>query len=180
MTTTLGSRQVRQLFGTDGIRGVAGDFPLTPEGVFLIGRALGHNLRAGSTNPRPKWFLRRLASFENQYTELRRGLLSWMHGARHTDLQKREGIDTACGLIDSAWLHIRSLLNTAPECFRADEALALADRELATRNSGDREAAEEFQLLQRIFDSAATPLSSQLNGNRHRRQPAVTVKSALG
>ncbi len=35
----------RQLFGTDGIRGVAGDFPLTRESVFLIGTALGRNLR---------------------------------------------------------------------------------------------------------------------------------------
>lgn len=34
----------RQLFGTDGIRGVAGQFPLTAESTFLIGRALGHNL----------------------------------------------------------------------------------------------------------------------------------------
>ena len=39
----------RQLFGTDGIRGVAVDFPLTRESVFLIGRALGHDLcRANS------------------------------------------------------------------------------------------------------------------------------------
>ena len=36
--------QSRQLFGTDGIRGVAGEFPLTQESTFLIGRALGHNL----------------------------------------------------------------------------------------------------------------------------------------
>jgi len=34
----------RQLFGTDGIRGVAGEFPLTKESTYLIGRALGHNL----------------------------------------------------------------------------------------------------------------------------------------
>ncbi len=34
----------RQLFGTDGIRGVAGEFPLTQESTFLIGRALGHDL----------------------------------------------------------------------------------------------------------------------------------------
>jgi len=34
----------RQLFGTDGIRGVAGEFPLTPESTFSIGRALGHDL----------------------------------------------------------------------------------------------------------------------------------------
>ncbi len=36
--------QSRQLFGTDGIRGVAGDFPLTKESTYLIGRALGHDL----------------------------------------------------------------------------------------------------------------------------------------
>jgi phosphoglucosamine mutase len=34
----------RQLFGTDGIRGVAGEFPLTSESTYLIGRALGHDL----------------------------------------------------------------------------------------------------------------------------------------
>src|SRR5882672_10933326 len=34
----------RQLFGTDGIRGVAGEFPLTTESTYLIGRALGHDL----------------------------------------------------------------------------------------------------------------------------------------
>src|SRR5581483_535523 len=34
----------RQLFGTDGIRGVAGEFPLTTQSTFLIGRALGHDL----------------------------------------------------------------------------------------------------------------------------------------
>jgi len=36
--------QTRQLFGTDGIRGVAGEFPLTSESTCLIGRALGHDL----------------------------------------------------------------------------------------------------------------------------------------
>jgi phosphoglucosamine mutase len=34
----------RQLFGTDGIRGVAGEFPLTLESTYLIGRALGRDL----------------------------------------------------------------------------------------------------------------------------------------
>jgi phosphoglucosamine mutase len=38
------SQQTRQLFGTDGIRGVAGEFPLTLESTYLIGRALGHDL----------------------------------------------------------------------------------------------------------------------------------------
>src|SRR5271168_2282745 len=36
--------QIRQLFGTDGIRGVAGEFPLTAQSTYLIGRALGHDL----------------------------------------------------------------------------------------------------------------------------------------
>ena len=42
----------RQLFGTDGIRGVAGNFPLTRESVFLIGRALGHDLCRANAKPR--------------------------------------------------------------------------------------------------------------------------------
>lgn len=44
--------QSRQLFGTDGIRGVAGEFPLTAESTFLIGRALGHDLL--KVNPKPR------------------------------------------------------------------------------------------------------------------------------
>src|ERR1700683_4016590 len=36
--------QKRQLFGTDGIRGVAGELPLALESTYLIGRALGHDL----------------------------------------------------------------------------------------------------------------------------------------
>jgi phosphoglucosamine mutase len=38
------TQQTRQLFGTDGIRGVAGEFPLTKQSTYLIGRALGHDL----------------------------------------------------------------------------------------------------------------------------------------
>ena len=41
----------RKLFGTDGIRGVAGEFPLDASTVFAIGRALGHHL-SGSRGPR--------------------------------------------------------------------------------------------------------------------------------
>jgi phosphoglucosamine mutase len=44
--------QGRQLFGTDGIRGVAGDFPLTKESTYLIGRALGHDLIRNAANAR--------------------------------------------------------------------------------------------------------------------------------
>jgi phosphoglucosamine mutase len=42
------SPATRQLFGTDGIRGVAGEFPLTLESTFAIGRALGHDLLRGN------------------------------------------------------------------------------------------------------------------------------------
>jgi phosphoglucosamine mutase len=38
------SEPSRQLFGTDGIRGIAGEFPLTKHSTYLIGRALGHDL----------------------------------------------------------------------------------------------------------------------------------------
>ncbi len=37
---------MRQLFGTDGIRGVAGEYPLDRRTVFAIGRALGQRLAA--------------------------------------------------------------------------------------------------------------------------------------
>jgi len=38
----------RQLFGTDGIRGVAGQYPLDPQTVFAFGRALGEWAGAGA------------------------------------------------------------------------------------------------------------------------------------
>lgn len=38
------TQQTRQLFGTDGIRGLAGEFPLSKQSTYLIGRALGHDL----------------------------------------------------------------------------------------------------------------------------------------
>ena len=44
--------QTRQLFGTDGIRGVAGEFPLTRDNVYWIGRALGHDLVRAKVKPR--------------------------------------------------------------------------------------------------------------------------------
>jgi len=42
----------RQLFGTDGIRGIAGEFPLTKLSTYLIGRALGHDLLRATSKPR--------------------------------------------------------------------------------------------------------------------------------
>jgi phosphoglucosamine mutase len=46
------SQQSRQLFGTDGIRGVAGEFPLTRQSAYLIGRALGLDLMQTARGPR--------------------------------------------------------------------------------------------------------------------------------
>ncbi len=41
-----------RLFGTDGIRGVAGEYPLDARTVFIIGRALGEFLRGTGAGPR--------------------------------------------------------------------------------------------------------------------------------
>src|SRR5262249_9921648 len=38
---------MRKLFGTDGIRGVAGEYPLDQKTVYAVGRALGHHLPDG-------------------------------------------------------------------------------------------------------------------------------------
>ena len=45
------TNQTRQLFGTDGIRGVAGEFPLTEDSTYMIGRALGHDLKRSNAPP---------------------------------------------------------------------------------------------------------------------------------
>jgi phosphoglucosamine mutase len=42
----------RELFGTDGIRGVAGEYPLDRATVYAIGRALGQRLAERDTNAR--------------------------------------------------------------------------------------------------------------------------------
>jgi phosphoglucosamine mutase len=39
--------RLRKLFGTDGIRGIAGEYPLDRKTVYAIGRALGDHLPAG-------------------------------------------------------------------------------------------------------------------------------------
>ncbi len=48
---------VRKLFGTDGIRGIAGESPLDSITIFAIGLALGHSLRR--KNPAPRVLLGR-------------------------------------------------------------------------------------------------------------------------
>ncbi len=46
------TQTTRKLFGTDGIRGIAGESPLDPRTVFATGLALGHSLRKTSPTPR--------------------------------------------------------------------------------------------------------------------------------
>jgi phosphoglucosamine mutase len=41
----------RKLFGTDGIRAVAGQSPLDPTTIFAVGLALGHSLRKDASQP---------------------------------------------------------------------------------------------------------------------------------
>ena len=43
---------MRKLFGTDGIRGVAGQYPLDKKTVYAIGLALAHSLRKQTPRPR--------------------------------------------------------------------------------------------------------------------------------
>jgi phosphoglucosamine mutase len=48
---TTAAPHVRRLFGTDGIRGIAGQAPLDAHTVFAAGLALGHSLRGVAASP---------------------------------------------------------------------------------------------------------------------------------
>jgi phosphoglucosamine mutase len=43
---------MRRLFGTDGIRGVAGQAPLDPKTIYAVGLALAHQVKASNSHPR--------------------------------------------------------------------------------------------------------------------------------
>jgi phosphoglucosamine mutase len=45
------SPRTRKLFGTDGIRGVAGETPLDPTTIYAVGLALGHSLHSSAAEP---------------------------------------------------------------------------------------------------------------------------------
>jgi phosphoglucosamine mutase len=51
MSTATIAPAERKLFGTDGIRAVAGQFPLDPTTIFAVGLALGHSLHNTSAQP---------------------------------------------------------------------------------------------------------------------------------
>jgi phosphoglucosamine mutase len=43
---------MRKLFGTDGIRGIAGQSPLDPKTIYAVGLALAHQVKASNSHPR--------------------------------------------------------------------------------------------------------------------------------
>ena len=49
---TMTTSTTRKLFGTDGIRAIAGEFPLDPITIFATGLALAHSLRSEATHPK--------------------------------------------------------------------------------------------------------------------------------
>jgi len=51
MSTVTTTAAERKLFGTDGIRAVAGQFPLDPTTIFAVGLALGHSLHNTAAQP---------------------------------------------------------------------------------------------------------------------------------
>lgn len=128
---------------------------------YLISQVSGMMFLAGSTNPRPKWFIRRLSALGSEYAGLKDGVMSWMQSAYRTERQKQAAIETACDLIDLTYAHARALLGTNPSYFTAGEALELTEREFAAR-AIDRETKAECELRRRMFASAEGPLMMEL------------------
>ena len=51
-TSSMNKSSTRKLFGTDGIRAVAGEAPLDPTTIFATGLAVGHSLKSMAAQPR--------------------------------------------------------------------------------------------------------------------------------
>ena len=49
---TMSTSAKRRLFGTDGIRGIAGEPPLDADTVFAAGLAIGHSVRKAASKPK--------------------------------------------------------------------------------------------------------------------------------
>ena len=130
---------------------------------YLISQVSGMMFLAGSTNPRPKWFLRRLASLRAEYTDIKDGVMSWIEGAHRTELEKREAVAFACELIDATYKHVRSLLGTNPRYFSTEEALDLTEREFAGRATHDKDTLAEWHLRRRMFSPASSPLMTEID-----------------
>jgi hypothetical protein len=130
---------------------------------YVVSQVSGMMFLAGSSNPRPKWFVRRLMTLDAKYSELRDGIMFWMYSGRRTEQQKRAAIETACDLIDMSYSHARNLLETHPKYFTAAEALALAETEFKERTKRDKDALTEWRLLRRMFSAGEPPMSAEFH-----------------
>ena len=130
---------------------------------YLISQVSGMMYLTGSTNPRAKWFLRKLGTLGAAYAPLREGVFAWLYSERRTAAQKCEAIDEACRLIDLTYAHGRELLGTNPRYFTPEQALAMIEREFGERPARDRDTMAEWQLRRRLFSSSETPLSTQVH-----------------
>lgn len=129
---------------------------------YLIAQVSAMMFLAGSTNPRPKWFMRRLTSLGMEYSPLVKGVISWLESARHDMQQKCEAFESACELIDLAYGHSRTLLDTHPNGFSVQEALELTEHEFSARSSNDRDVLAELQLRRCMFSHSGIPLITQV------------------
>jgi hypothetical protein len=129
---------------------------------YLISQVSGMMFLAGGTNPRPKWFVRKLGALGREYSTLRDELMLWMNAAHLTPGQKRDAIEAACALIDMTYSHDRWLLDTNPRYFCAEEALALTEQEFLQRDLQDRDIMTERQLRRRMFSASTSALSTLL------------------
>jgi hypothetical protein len=135
---------------------------------YLISQVSGMMFLAGSTNPRPKWFVRRLASLPAAYADLKQGVMSWLEAPHRTGLEKRDAISSACDLIDATYQHTRALLGTQPRYFSAEEALDLTEREFSGRATRDQDTAAEWQLRRRMFTQTTASLMAEIHNQAYR------------
>ena len=130
---------------------------------YLISQVSGMMFLAGSTNPRPKWFVRRLASLPAEYTDIKEGVMSWIEGPHRTELEKRAAVASACDLIDATYKHTRTLLGTNPKYFSATEAQDLTEREFEGRATHDKDTLAEWHLRRRMFSPVSSPLMTEID-----------------
>ena len=140
---------------------------------YLISQVSGMMYLAGSTNPRPKWFLRRLASLGSEYSGLKEGLVSWIESAQCTQIQKRHAVESAFDLIDVTYTHARRLLGTNLRYFSSEEALDLTEREFAGRAVHDKDTLAEWNLRRHMFASEGGPLMAEIQSQFRRTASTI-------
>jgi hypothetical protein len=138
---------------------------------YLISQVSGMMFLAGSTNPRPKWFVRRLVSLPAAYADVRDGVMSWMEGPHRTDPEQREAVQSACDVIEATYKHSRALLGTNPSYFSVEEALQLTELEFGGRATHDKDTLAEWQLRRRMFSQTSSPLMMEFQNPSSRTPP---------